>query len=177
MYTIALIVHQLQAKKRKINFIKIWNEQNIHAEFQKDIYIVAEEVNAQIDTPQPGFSYNNEFAKRELCWNKIKDVDFFLEGNISDYTISFEEERVQVSVERQETRITRTLENEIEVTKYIPYIEKIALLTAQKKWASPKNTSAMTKLKRNNINLTKPEINAFLYLIKRLDDEGLDYKS
>ena len=74
-YTIALISFYFSKNEKYFNFDKIWNKQDIDTDLANFIAIVAKKVYDEINNPPAEFANVNEWTKRELCWEHVKNID------------------------------------------------------------------------------------------------------
>lgn len=71
-YSIAWLGFQL---KYKLDLYKIWKNQSISDKLKKLLYEVMKEIETFIKKNAPGSLYG-EYAKKEDCWNAVKEKDF-----------------------------------------------------------------------------------------------------
>ncbi|GGY84486.1 hypothetical protein GCM10011613_31780 [Cellvibrio zantedeschiae] len=72
-YTLAMLGEITKRKKESIDYLKIWNEQEIDAALENAISTIAEAVNGIIIKPPHGISNISEWCKREACWKQLTD--------------------------------------------------------------------------------------------------------
>jgi AIPR protein len=71
-YSIALLSYQTE---NKLDFYKIWRNQDISDELKSILFKLMEKVEKYIKTMAPGSLYG-EWAKKEECWNLVKKQEF-----------------------------------------------------------------------------------------------------
>ncbi len=78
-YTLSTISYLLNSKKLSVDFTAIWNIQDISYYFKREIVDIAKLVNDYLLNPPKEFRNISEWAKKEICWNKLKEkVDTWL---------------------------------------------------------------------------------------------------
>lgn len=72
-YTLAVLSDVMRHRKENIDFMSIWNAQNVDSVLESAIAIVSAEVNEIIINPPHGISNINEWCKKDACWIRIQD--------------------------------------------------------------------------------------------------------
>lgn len=107
-YTIALLNTLTEGK---LNLYKIWKEQEVSMQLSDTIYYLMKQVNQFIIDESP-VSHYIEWAKKEECWNKVKDhiwgfdiedikEDLYDENNMPKRNISSDTEDEQKKIEHE----------------------------------------------------------------------------
>lgn len=71
-YSLALLGYYCKSINKEIDFISIWNKQEISSSFISAIEISAKMVHDEITSPRQGISNVTEWCKKEGCWQQIK---------------------------------------------------------------------------------------------------------
>lgn len=74
-YTIAKLSHSLQAQKKELNWQQIWNRQVLSDSLKASIAQIAHDVWGVLSQPEAGRVNISEWAKVELCWQRVMDLD------------------------------------------------------------------------------------------------------
>ncbi len=114
-YTLSLI-NRLTGNK--INFYKIWKNQQVSSVFSDFIYNLMKEVNQFILENSPGTHYI-EWAKKEDCWEKVKNNDWSIDLSLIKDDLIDENNPPKRTIESD----IEDLENEEnkKIVKSIPY--------------------------------------------------------
>jgi hypothetical protein len=97
----------------KLDLYKIWKQQSLSANLKSKLYDIMSKVEDFIKTQAPGSLYG-EWAKKEECWNAIKNEDFKieLESLISDLESKSSEKRKKLTEdETQNAEIEASLDH------------------------------------------------------------------
>jgi hypothetical protein len=74
-YTLSWLGHHVDEQGKMINFIDVWEKQDVSPAIISAMEVVAKEVrNSLVDTP-PGISNVTEWAKKPGCWERIKIIN------------------------------------------------------------------------------------------------------
>jgi len=117
-YSLSLLDYLAKKHGMVINYDKIWQNQGIDMIFEKELRKITSYVNGHLfDTPV-NFKNISEWAKKELCWTKLKekadDGEIIISKEFSDgWLISNEEFRY----EEKEAKKTQSIDNEVELLK------------------------------------------------------------
>lgn len=113
-YSLALLGEFCKKKDKEVDFNKVWLKQQIYHSLQEAIQITAEIVNRVLLSPPQGISNISEWAKKDSCWEKIKEVVTYLDH---DLPTSFIDELVSngdVLNSAQEAKKVQRIDNGIE---------------------------------------------------------------
>lgn len=72
-YTLALISEFCKTHNCSLNFLQIWNKQQISAASTRAIELIAKIVSDDISKPTDGITNISEWCKKESCWYRLKD--------------------------------------------------------------------------------------------------------
>jgi len=71
-YTLALISEYCKINKKSVNFLQIWNNQEISSSVVQAIESVGKFVSEDISQPPEGISNISEWCKKDACWTRLK---------------------------------------------------------------------------------------------------------
>lgn len=117
-YSIALFAYKVknQFKEYDFDFSKVWNRQEVPQDILKVFVEITEKVFESITEPGRATMNVTQWCKKQICWDRIKEIEINLDNSISKYLIGGIEKRKKVSEGKKEQRFM----NEIEVqTKVI----------------------------------------------------------
>lgn len=116
-YTIAIIMHQIQKKypDKTIDFLKIWNSQELSPELESQIVKTSREVFDFI-TREDRLTLNvTEWCKKEECWKRAQSYEFSLTDNFVESLIDTSDEQEQKHAATKEQRVSNEVNAEIEL--------------------------------------------------------------
>ena len=114
-YTIAKIAHDVTDQERAVDFDSIWRRQSQGATLDEAVAIVAKQVHEVLIHPPSGIRNVTEWAKKQACWERVRNLpidwpDAFVEG-----LISAQEQRDTARTARREQRELNGIEAQIAV--------------------------------------------------------------
>jgi hypothetical protein len=87
-YTLAKLAHMVSERYVHLDFLKLWNMQNVPDCLDAQMMDVAQKVNELIlNPPADATSNKSEWAKREACWNAVRSCKLELHSTLDDYLI------------------------------------------------------------------------------------------
>ncbi|MDR3300864.1 MAG: AIPR family protein [Candidatus Accumulibacter sp.] len=118
-YTLALLGDITRRRKECINFLGIWQVQQVDSVLESAIATVAKAVNDDIMNPPLDFSNISEWCKKEACWARIQGLAGTIEKQLSptfyDQLVSLGEQVATARTARQTQRIDDGIEAQLRV--------------------------------------------------------------
>ena len=115
-YTLAKFACMVRESGLNIDFHAVWDKQQIPEPITKLLGEIAEKVNNMLSNPPEGVTSNiSEWAKKELCWDKIKEAPFKLTPQVKALLIDHEQSR---ELEKEGTR-TQIIQDSIHAQTYV----------------------------------------------------------
>ena len=119
-YSLSLLDYMAKKHEMVINYDKIWQNQGIDMIFEKELRKITSYINGYLFNTPTNFKNISEWAKKELCWTKLKEKADNVEITISkeftdEWLISNEEFRY----EEKEAKQNQSIDNEINFLKKI----------------------------------------------------------
>jgi len=118
-YTLAVLSEITKRRKESVDFLRIWNAQQVAPVLENAIAIVSGVVNDDILAPPQGISNLSEWCKREACWTRIQarldSIVSLLPADFYDGLISLNDQSQTVRTAKQ----TQRLDNGIDAQKKV----------------------------------------------------------
>lgn len=113
----SIIFYIIRSKYKgyELDFMRIWNKQEIYPELAQQIHILCTEVYEFITRDDRLRENVTEWCKREECWKRAKEQSWSM---LPTFTRSLISKREVVS-ENKEAKETRKINNEVDSLKYI----------------------------------------------------------
>ena len=174
-YAIAWLVNHLKVDRlQAIDLQAIWNRQELPDELKEVLLDVAQEVADAIkDTPDSARNVS-EYAKQQQCWAKIANLKIHFGTDLDAATIDLEEVRRQKRDHVATGHIDRQINFETDLVAIQPRIAEIREIARSRRVLSPRASSALDKVERLKLPLTRTETNALRHLFKTLAEKGMD---
>nr|WP_067292173.1 AIPR family protein [Marinobacterium profundum] len=132
-YSISKMAYDVLDMKRAMDFSLIWKAQSISEPIEKTLAHVAKSVcDVLVDTP-PGISNVTEWAKKQACWARIKELKIHWPKYFINILISQEENNSTKKSARKEQKILNGIEAQTAVFTAGPAFWREALAWGQEK--------------------------------------------
>ena len=172
-YTIAACAAGFRAKGTQFNLDKVWELQEVPADFMTWMVLEARKVGNILKNPPPEFRNISEYAKKEICWDRhisgkagIPSTDIFTQYGISVADFN----NVYGAGVRDQARNNK-VDIDVSIAALVPQARELRQKIESQGYSSPKNISALGKLESGNINLNKGEKNALKSALERIGIE------
>jgi len=114
-YTIAKFSQLIEQSGAHLDFLKIWNRQDITQEMEKFLATIAETANEVVQDTPAGITNVTEWCKKEMCWSNIEKIDFEIPKSIGNELISKTEETDR----EKDAKADQNIDNGIQSQKYV----------------------------------------------------------
>jgi len=99
-----------------IDFLAVWEKQQLPAAIENQLGDIAETVNEMLSNPPAGVTSNiSEWAKKELCWDKIRETPITLDPEVKALLIDHEQSKER---EKEGSR-TQVIQDSIHAQTYV----------------------------------------------------------
>ncbi|MBN6741070.1 AIPR family protein [Acidithiobacillus sp. MC6.1] len=148
-YTLAVLGDITRQRKESIDFLSIWNAQNVDPVMERVIAVVSEAVNDAIIRSPHGISNISEWCKIEACWANIQPrteaIAKFLPNEFYDQFVSLDNHAATVRTAKQTQRIDNGIEAQRKVLA-VPAAEwtRIHQVLLEKQMLTPKEVGVLT---------------------------------
>ena len=114
-YTFSKFVYEINKHGLFINYKKIWEQQSCLDEYKDDLAKIAKLVYDVFNDPNRQVLNIGEYAKREICWNKLNETNYCLSPETKKQLISKEDKEIESRVARNEQKFTNEIVSEIAI--------------------------------------------------------------
>ena len=119
-YAVAKISHDLEEQGNAMDFQRIWRRQAPSSAMEEALATVAEAVHDVLITPPPGISNVTEWAKKQACWMRVRELDIAGLPTLREDLISAGERRDAERHARRDQRELNSIEAQIAVVRAGP---------------------------------------------------------
>ena len=131
-YTFSKFVYEASKLRLFLNYRRIWEQQACLDEYKEDLAKIAKKVYDLFNDPNRQVLNIGEYAKREICWNKLNEKTFELSSTTRSQLIDKDEKEIDSRSERSEQRLSNEVSSEIAIFNLgIPYWEKVMAVGKQ----------------------------------------------
>jgi hypothetical protein len=113
-YTLAVLSELTRRQEKSLDFLRIWNAQEVSPLVESALAVIARAVNDDLLNPPDGISNISEWAKREACWTRMLGRMDSFAALLSDEFVAELLSRDEHLIEKRSARITQKLDNGIE---------------------------------------------------------------
>ena len=116
-YTMSVIFEYIRSRYNgyELDFMSIWNEQQLYAELREQIIVLSEEVYEFITRDDRLKENVTEWCKKEECWNRAKKVDWTFNNNFLRTLISVDDIKQCV----EDAKKSQKVANEVDDMKFV----------------------------------------------------------
>ncbi len=114
-YTIAKLAHDVSDLNRAVDFEAIWRQQLPGSTLDDAVAIAAARVHGVLVEPPAGISNVTEWAKKQACWERVRNLDIAWPDAFIAGLISAEEQRNTARTARRDQRELNGIEAQIAV--------------------------------------------------------------
>lgn len=105
VYTISKLAILTRERKLCLDFQEIWQQQSLSKNLENFLATIAEAVYNVLVHPDAGFANVTQWAKKTLCWERVKAVKINWQPDVDDMFISIEEQHDQDRVARKDQKL------------------------------------------------------------------------
>jgi hypothetical protein len=175
-YTLALISLYCSKNNKSINYINIWDKQNISQAIIKTIESVGKIVHDDILEPPPGISNISEWCKRDGCWDRLIETTFsrsnIFPADFIKELVSKSEIREVVRDAKKTQKIDNSIGAQINVLKYSK--EQWIYILKESKRIGVLSPKEMSIIESATYKLpSEKQALVLLEILRKLETEGL----
>ena len=119
-HAIAKTAHDVGAMDKAVDFRDIWRRQTLPPAMAPALVAVAELVHDVLIAPPEGISNVTEWAKKQGCWNRVRELEVAWPQPFLDGLISTADRRDEARSARREQRELKSVEAQIVVVRAGP---------------------------------------------------------
>ena len=142
-YSLSLLFHSLRRSGHEFNLGQIWAKQGIDGMLENCIRNLAKEVQKAILSPPQGMTNVGEWSKKEVCWEKIKQLSVPCTRQIDQWIVSKDEFKKA----KAEGKKLGMQDDGINLQKTVLGLTSSGYWTALLRW--PKTTDLLPPAERN----------------------------
>ena len=116
-YTIAKIAQDVADLNRSVDFEAIWRRQSPGSALDDAVAVASERIHTILVRPPEGISNVTEWAKKQACWERVRNLDIDWPDAFVRGLISAEEQRNSARTARREQRELYGIEAQIAVVR------------------------------------------------------------
>lgn len=176
-YTLSYLFYvvQTEAPGKALDFRTIWNTQEVPQAIETQLALIAETMYRHLVSPAREVENVTEWAKRENCWKKAKDIRVTMSRDFISSLTSKEEEKEEQQRARRDQRSMNEVSDMIQVANYgVENWEKLLAWGMSNHVLTPQDISfvrvavAMGKGRFP----TEKQCTRILQILKRMREEG-----
>lgn len=177
-YTLSTLSYLLEKESLNIDFSKIWKEQELELYFEEELKTISKFINTYIHNTPENFTNISEWCKKELCWNKLKDLldntnNFILSQTFKERMISKEEQKYQHKDAKKEQKFDNIVELLKKLYKIAPDNWKEIIDYAETKANIALNDIQMLKLIPSGKYPSDKQSKKIIEIIQQMEENGM----
>ena len=125
-YTFSKFVYEAKNEGLILNYKKIWEQQKCLDAYRDDLAKIAKLVYDVFNDDNRQILNIGEYAKRDICWNKLNETKFELSSNTKKQLITKEDAEIEIVTARRDQKLSNEVDSEIAIFNLgISYWEKV----------------------------------------------------
>ncbi len=175
-YTIAKLSHDLKKAKKQINFKNVWEEQGLSGSFRDVLDIYSTHVKDVILNPSKDTTLNiTQWAKRDICWDRVKELDIPYPDTLDYLLVSKEEYSDQKRQAAKNQKVDSSINNQFLVIQQDPELWiKFLEWGHEYGMVSEKVRSILGKVPQGNVSSS--QCKALVDWVQHLQSQGCPYQ-
>ena len=125
-YTFSKFIYEAKSQDLIPNYKKIWTQQSCLESYKVDLAKIAKLVYDVFNDPNRQILNIGEYAKREICWNKLNEHKYSLSSFTISQLITKEDAETDNIAARRDQKLSNEVDSEIAIFNLgIPYWERV----------------------------------------------------
>lgn len=125
-YTFSKFIYEAKSQDLIPNYKKIWTQQSCLESYKVDLAKIAKLVYDVFNDPNRQILNIGEYAKREICWNKLNEHKYSLSSFTISQLITKENAETDNIAARRDQKLSNEVDSEIAIFNLgIPYWERV----------------------------------------------------
>jgi len=125
-YTFSKFIYEAKSQNLIPNYKKIWTQQSCLESYKVDLAKIAKLVYDVFNDPNRQILNIGEYAKREICWNKLNEHKYSLSSFTISQLITKEDAETDNIAARRDQKLSNEVDSEIAIFNLgIPYWERV----------------------------------------------------
>jgi hypothetical protein len=141
-YAVAKLAATIEVAGKAIDYHEYWSKQSISSAMERKLVTVSKKVFKIITEPPAGIQNVTEWAKKELCWTKVSDLEIPLSNELLAELVDKDTDRSRRDGARAEQGAVNRITAQIDVMNL-----GAAYWAALLAWARPKNLLSQEQVK------------------------------
>lgn len=177
-YAIAKLAHDVETKKRAVDFEAIWRRQALTEAMGDALALAAREANEALIDPLPGIRNVTEWAKKQPCWKRVRSLAITWPSPFLEELISAEDQNAAARSAKRSQRELNGLEAQIAVVEAGPNLWTDALQWGDsRRLLSPKERAVLQVATRVPEQMPSDKQSLLvLETLRRLKAEGFPHE-
>lgn len=185
-YTIAIFNKLITENQRIINWLKIWDNQEISSSFLEQLDILGSKVHRILINPPEGETNIGTYCKKIACWNRLKDHSFQINlSSIAEDIDSVAKEKERKTSAKKQQKMFSGIEAQMEVLRLVNLkVGRVSLPDELVKFYNGKYAPGITDVQRNVLKSwsqgrigypSEKQAQILIKLLQRAEQEGFRY--
>jgi len=171
VYAIAKLAHDVRARKKAVDFRTLWQQQVVPGAMARALARVAKAVHDVLVDPPDGVRNVTEWAKKQACWERARNVRMTWPEDFLESLLSAEEQKAVARSAKKDQRMLNGIEAQVAVVNAGgDFWRNIMAWGAARKLVTPKEEGILRTAAQNMPSARQSVL--VLKTLRRLQDEG-----
>ncbi len=137
-YTFSKFMYEISKTGKVFNYKKVWEQQSLVEDYFGDLRKIAKLCYDVFNDPQRQYLNIGEYAKRQVCWDIIKEKKYSLSMETTNLLMDKEDKIIENRLASKEQKFNSAISSEIEIYNLgIDYWKKVKEVGIQLKALNP----------------------------------------
>ena len=171
-YTVEWLVNWAWKSRRILDFQRVWNEQDTPVGIRDALTLIAPVVAAELRNAPPELRNLGEYAKQQICWERVSGLDIKMPDGVSSYLISEDEEKSLKKSARKDGVIYQDIQMAKLSMACVAVAGDMRSYSREYGFLTPKSDRVLFKIENSRLPLSAADLKVFGKLCKLLQENG-----
>ncbi|MFG1479478.1 AIPR family protein [Xanthobacter sp. V4C-4] len=173
-YSIAWLVHHLQARGQELNLDTIWQQQELPAEIADALGQIAPQVAEIIKDAPPAMKNVGEYCKQQACWAAVAASEFVFDDRLDGLLVDHDEAEISRKAAVAARKVDKDIDFDHVLVVMLADTQPFLSFARSRRLLTPKSDAALKRLTRGDIHLPASERNALKYMVQKMAQAGFE---
>ena len=173
-YTIAWLANWVRRSGQVLDLQRVWNDQDAPAGIRDALTLIAPVIAGEIRNAPAEFKNLGEYAKQQICWKRVSDLDIRMPEGIRSCLISEAEEKSLEKSARKDGAIYQDVQMAKLSMACVTVAGDMRSYSRQHSFLTPKSDHVLSKIENAKLPLSPSDLKVFRKLCHLLRENGFE---
>ncbi len=171
-YTVAWLANWAWRSRKVLDLQRIWNDQDAPAGIRDALTLIAPAIAGELRNAPPELRNLGEYAKQQICWERVSGLDIRMPEEINSCLISEDEEKSLKKSARKDGVIYQDVQMAKLSMACVAVAGDIRSHSREYGFLTPKSDRVLSKIENSRLPLSAADLKIFGKLCKLLQENG-----